>query len=403
MAKLTKNSKLLIAILVIQSIIELFSNTFLAAYFFNLTNNNVVPLSLFNIIIFLTIIFGSFLVGALVKKGHRLWVFRVGFVANALLLILIFLLRDRIISYVWTLGIILGISQALFWLPSNVLESQIVTKDQLIKFDGYSLSMEYIFDIIMPIILGWFIQVDSFANVAIFILILTLAQFVLSYFFRKMSAPRKPFQFKRICLLTLKSREIRSILGIEFLEGIVFSSINLLIILYVLYMFKTNLNLGIFVSAFAVLEVLGHYFFGKYFRYKDFKWLLIICVLAIIGASSYFVFDTTKLSFIIFNFVFTIVLFSRRISRINMFRISQRKPIVPNYRTEYLVLREMVLDMGGVVGFDIIILVALSGSQALLKYLILAFSVLITFIAYINIKLNNRINLHKKQIIAPKI
>ena len=157
-------------------------------------------------------------------------------------------------------------------------------------------------------------------------------------------------------------------------------------------MFKTNLNLGIFTSIFAISTVVIDYILGKYCNFKSFKRILFYSSILVILATSYFVFDTTKLSFIIFNLIFASAGEAlRTITEINMYKISQDKSIIVHYRPEYMALRECVLNFGRIIGFGVIILIALIGGDYLLKYLILCLSLILAYVGYLSIILSNQI------------
>lgn len=395
--KLNKNSWLLIIINTIHTIINLFYSTFLVAYFLNITNNNIIPASLFYIFTYLLLMVGFTLIGPLVKNGKKLFLYRLSFFTNALLLLSIIYLKENIIDHIWILGLILGLEKMFYWFPQNLLISQFANGNQIIKYTGYSYVFSGITKIIMPIILGYLITLNSFINTAIIVLVLTIIQLFLSFFLKETLSKAKKFNIKALWILATRREKIKNSLKIELLKGTVLDITDILIVLYIIYMFKTNLNLGIFTSIFAISAVTIDYILGKYCNFTSFKKILFFSSLMVVIATSYFVFDTTKISFIFYNLIFASAGEAlRTITEINMYKISQDKSIIVHYRAEYIALREFVLNFGRIIGFGVIILISLIGGDYLLKYLILGLSMVLAYVGHLSIILSNQITKSKK-------
>ncbi len=387
MNNLNRNSILLIAIHSIHSIIELFINIFLVAYFLDLTGNNIVPTAVFYIFTYLLVSGGFVLIGPYVKCYDKLLIYRWSFILNAIVLLLVIYLKKDITHYIWILGFISGLEKALFYFPQNLMTSQESTGNALIKFNGYRFAWNGIIKIVMPVVLGWFISVDSFINTAIFVLFLTIIEFILSYMMKK-SHPsyRKKFSLKAVWVFTLKKPLLKLSFAAETLRGFIFEALDVLVVLYVVYMFKTNLNLGIFTSVFAICTVATGSLFGRFCSYSSFNTIIRLSAIITFAAATWFVFDTDKTSFIIYNFAFaTAAQLIRIITDINVFKTSQSRSVSMLYRVEFLSLREVFLGIGRVISFTLVIIAARSNNPEMLKYLILCFNLLIIFAGYLNI------------------
>ena len=208
--KLNKNSWLLIIINTIHTIINLFYSTFLVAYFLNITNNNIIPASLFYIFTYLLLMIGFTLIGPLVKNGKKLFLYRLSFFTNALLLLSIIYLKENIIDHIWILGLILGLEKMFYWFPQNLLISQFANGNQIIKYTGYSYVFSGITKIIMPIILGYLITLNSFINTAIIVLVLTIIQLFLSFFLKETLSKAKKFNIKALWILATRREKIKN-------------------------------------------------------------------------------------------------------------------------------------------------------------------------------------------------
>lgn len=388
MQKLNRNSKTIIAINTIHSVIDLFVNTFLVAYFLNLTNNDIVPTCLFYIFNYSILGCTFFILGNRVKCGNKLLIYRMSFVANAVLLLSIIYLKHDITHFVWILGLISGIEKALFFAPQNLIISLETSKFTLLRFNGYREAFSSLAKMIMPFVLGWFISVDSFINTTIFILFLTFVEFVLSYNLKHLKMYHKPFRAKALLILFFKHSKARASLIIDFFNGFIFSVLDVLVVLYIVYIFKTNMNLGILTSVFAIILTLTNFIFGKFCRHMS-ACSLIVCGLLGLASSAYFVYDVSKFSFIVYNIVFnSAVQFIRLVITCLVFRVSQQKLIASSYRTEYLAVREIMLGCGRCLGFVLVIMTALTGNADMVKYFILLPSLMIVFLSYASAKLS---------------
>lgn len=398
--KLSINSWLLITIHTVHSIVDLFLRTFLVAYFLNLTGNNIIPASIFYIFSYALSMVGFSLVGPWVKNGKKMILYRVSFVINAILLLLIIYLQSSVTEYIWLLGVILGLEKIFFFFPQNILTSEIASGEQLIKYNGYLQAMSGIARIVMPVVFGWFITKDSFLDTVLFVLGLTILEFILANCLQPPKNKNKHFNVKALLVLAFKKNRVKISLLVEMIRGIAVDIIDILIVLYIVHLFKTNLNLGIFTSIFAICSVLANFLLGKYCRFKSFVPLLAVSSIVTFSATTYFVFDASKLSFIIYNLVFASAgQLIRTIAGVNIYKISQDKSVASLYRAEYLAIREFFLNLGRIIGFSLVILAALSNNQDMLKYLILFLSVLLMLVGYFNIVLCRKLvkNLEKNK------
>ena len=391
--KLSKNSWLLIVINAIHSTVDLFINTFLVSYFLNLTSNNIIPTAVFYIFTYAILTFGFPAIGRLVKNGAKLNIYKLSFVLGALLLILVIYLKSDVTKYIWLLGLILGLEKVLFYFPQNLLTSEIAKGGQLIKFNGYQMAIVGAIKIIMPVVFGWLITLDSFINTSIFVLVLTAFELILAGMIQQTGRCTKNFNIKALMVLALKRQKVKFSLIIDALKGFAFDIADTLIVLYIIYMFKTDFNLGIFTSIFATCNVIVNAVLGKYCRSNSFSIILAISTLFTFVGTVYFVFNTTQIAFITYNLIFaSAAQLIRTITTINMYKISQERTVAILYRTEYMALREIGINIGRMVGYGLVILAALCQDPQMLKYLILFISIIIAIMGYMSVVLSNWIN-----------
>ncbi len=391
--ELSKNSWLLIIVNAIHSSIDLFINTFLVSYFLNLTDNNIIPTAIFYIFTYAILTIGFPTIGKFVKNGAKLNIYKFSFVVGAVLLILIIYLKNDVTQYIWLLGLVLGFEKVLFYFPQNLLTSEIAKGGQLIKFNGYQMAISGATRIVMPIVFGWLITLDSFINTSIFVLVLTAFELILASMIKQTDKCVKQFNIKALMVLALKRKKVKTSLIIDALKGFTFDIVDTLIVLYIIYMFKTDFNLGIFTSIFAICNVIVNAILGKYCRSNSFVMILAASTLFTFMGTTYFVFNTTQFAFIIYNLIFaSAAQLIRTITTINMYKVSQERTVAILYRTEYMALREIGINIGRMIGYGLVILAALTQNPQMLKYLILFISLVIAVMGYMSVVLSNWIN-----------
>ena len=246
----------------------------------------------------------------------------------------------------------------------------------------------------MPVVFGWFISVDSFINTASFVAVLTIAEFILSYLLTERQSPTRSFRLGAFAALVLRRPTIKLAIITDFIRGLSVYSLDLLIVMYIVYLFKTNLNLGIITSVFSACTVLITFIFGKFCRFESFIPILGVCSLLVFVVATYFVFNTSKSSLIAYNLIYATALqLVLLICDINFYQVSQNKSVTLNYRAEFITIRELFLNSGRMIGFGLIIIAALAQNQNMLKYLILTLSMLLLIMGFMSVSLSNRLRL----------
>ena len=96
--KLDRSSKALMTCDLINGIVTLFGETFLVAYFLQVSNENIVQVSIYYMIIYLMLGLGSILLGKTMKKdpSKRVVIYRIGIIIKSIYILFIILFRENI-------------------------------------------------------------------------------------------------------------------------------------------------------------------------------------------------------------------------------------------------------------------------------------------------------------------
>lgn len=379
--------------LLINSVLYMFVNTFMVAYFYTLTNYDYTIISIFYIMSFIFIALSTLVLGKTVKNKMQAPIFRLGIFLYCIYILLIALLKEQIIEhYIW-LGAFYGIVQGVLWAPGHLLVNE-YADDISNKFVSYKSMIGNFLQIIFPFIFGTSIELTSFSHVALMVLILSTIQFSFSLFIKEKDLHKnKPYNLKKFTayLKETKNEKLKIFYRIMFYEGIVNYLLDTLIVIMIVMTFKTNISLGILTTIFSCCSILSVYIFQR--RLKNNNKILIFSTVMTVFSVLLLLFDITKISVIIYNLitsVFLILLINNaEEKRYNVIQNEQK--VKEDYLTEHQVVSEMYLNVSRIFGF--FILFAISFFNNLLYFKILLVFVTLSIIRYAGLMIKlNKIN-----------
>lgn len=371
--KLSKEAKVLIIDRIIGNAIEIFLSTFLAAYFYKITKDNMIYLSIYHIIAWTVATIGALLLSDYIKRKNKINLYRFGTFIKALFIFLIIILGEQIVEYVWLIGICYGISTATTGFPLNMMESELVDNKERSKYLGYRSAIGEITKIVVPILLGAYITFTSYQIAAILVLILSTAKVIVSFFIKNKNVVKDKVKLKEFIkeLNAHKEYPIKKLYIIEFLKGITVNGVlSLVVSLLIIYEFKTDLNLGIWTSIFSIAMVITMTLFGKYYTKNKTNPILTVSMLAIIVSFVFILISLNKTTIILYNFIYYIFIqLMYTITVIHLYSYSNKPPFDKEFNTEYFIFREIFLNTGRVVGYLVLLGVGLLHNVQYLKIL----------------------------------
>ena len=367
-----KNILFLILTNCINKVFDVFMAVFVISFLFNHTDN-IVQIGIYNIVCGLVVGLLAYLTGNWLKRGSRLLMYKIGIVATFLFMCAFVFFRDTMVNHVVLFGALYGVMMAFKSFPNNLIRAESISAQNLIKFQGYNEAMKNIVRIAAPVVLGFFLTMDSYFRTVEFLAFLALAEFVV--FSQIKIAPqraKKRFELKKVANQWRAIPILKYLDWAEFCRGAtVDGALGTLITVYAAYLFKTDLNLGILGSCFYVVSIVLSFLFGRICKSHHFVKILLLSGAMSILSVLMFIIMPDMASFIFYNFCFTVaVAFVRIIEDINIIKISYLPKIAPR-RVEYFAMRELILCLGRFFGYGIMILVGIFGSFLLLKYLLL--------------------------------
>ncbi len=387
--KRKSEANIIIVIDALKKIMTIFLGPFLTAYFIKTSNESMVDLSIYYIFSYLLLGIGSFIVASIVKNKFRIGMFRLGVVFNFIYIMTIVLLREKIVDNLWLISILYGILQSAYWFPYNLF---VIDKVENSERTNYTVKKNLIVSsigVLFPIILGTTITITNFELTSIIILAISLVQIILSFMLTpdKHVSQLNKYNMVETWNRIKKNKQVKKMLLVEFLVGFTISdgALGTLITILIFNAFKTNMNLGIITSISTILSMCAIKLYGKIFKNKsDKKILMFSSIIPVISVLTV-LFNTNNITIIIYClcyeiFVSGILSLNRSI---RLFNISDSKIINKEDQSEFFSIREGILNVGRMVSYSFLLLAGISGNVKMLNIALIILTISILIMGFI--------------------
>lgn len=379
----------LMGALLINNILYMFINTFMVAYFYTLTNYNYKIISVFYIMSFIFIAITTLALGKIIKNKMQVPIFRLGIILYCIYILAIALLKNNIIYYYMWLGSFYGVVQGVLWSSGHLLVNEYIN-DNSNKFVSFKSMLSNILKIIFPFIFGTSIELNSFSNVALMVLILSIIQFSFSLCIKEKDLKDiKRYDLKGFIkyLSETENVNINNFYKIMFYEGIVNYLLKTLITILIVMTFKTNISLGILTTVFSFCSIFSVYIFQR--RLKNNNLVLKLSTIMIVLSVLLLLFNINKITVIIYNLINSIFLIllinnaeEKRYSIIN-----EDKIIIKDYLAEHQVISEISLNISRIIGYIILFIISLFNNIIYFKLLLIFITIGIIYYSKLMVKI----------------
>lgn len=312
-SKICKSAKLLMSSDLIYTLTALFVKTFLVAYFLKVTNDSIIQISIYYIIMYTLSGIGKILIGKVVKSNpeHRTKVLSMGIVLRVVFILFIVILKENIATYYPIVAILYGISEVFYWGSHEVLYIDVTTNENRKSYMSIKTILGKIINIIAPIILGSSIELYSFTKIAIYIFILSVIQIIISLQIKtdkNETLITNKYSIKTFLENLNNSQKIKinKYTKSAIAYGVIESSMQTLVVIITIMTFKTSFNLGILTSVFSICSMIAMYLYKNFYNRNNSKFVLYLCSSLIVIGVIGLVFDINKITLVIYNFVYTI-------------------------------------------------------------------------------------------------
>lgn len=362
---------IIIAINAMKKVMILFLGPFLTAYFIKKSQESIIDLSVYYIFSYTLLGIGTFIVASITKNKFRVGMFRIGVILNFVYIMMIIILKEKIIEHLGLISLLYGISSSAYWFSYNLFVINKVDNKKRTEYTVKSKIVSSIIGILCPIILGSIITVTNYELTAVIILIVSIIQIVLSFMLLSENETNLPkFNIRESWNKLKDNKQIRRMSIVEFFIGMNVSdgALEALMTILIFNSFKTDINLGIITSITTVLSMIFIHLYGKIYKKRDDKRLIIISSILPVLAVFILLIWRNNITIIIYNICYVIFTALLTLTReIRLFNISDSDIIDKNNQCEFWTLREGILNIGRVVGYTMLLLAGLTGSQLILS------------------------------------
>lgn len=381
--KLSFAEKILISDQAVGKIISVFLDVFLAAYFYKISDKNILYLCIYNIIGWIVATFGALIVKNYIKSKNKVQLYRFGTIIKAIYIFTIIVLGEKIINYVWLIGILYGISTATTGFPYNMIESENVNNKERAKYIGYSTVITEIISLIVPILLGAYISLKSYQIAGVLIFVFSLIKVILTFKIKNKNIINDKTNLKQFFQIYKNDKYLKKLYWIEFFKGINrYGVMSLVVSLLIIYNSNNELELGGWTSIFSLATIISMYVFGRKYTKKNKKAILITSLITMIISFLAILLKINFTTIIIYDIVYyTFMNIVLKITEIDLFDYSNKEPYKNKYNTEYFVFREIFLNTARTIGYVLLLLlVGLRMNLANLEiiFVVIVFSIIMT-------------------------
>ena len=377
---------LLIACIALNSITNIFVYSFLTAHLLNLTNNNLLYVVLFNLITHIIMALLTFLLAPLIKKCKKRVFLIIGVILKFLLMLTVVLVQNGLEKYIVLISVLNGLAEITYWSGGNGLKSLIVTKKHMKDFVLFNSIAGSIIGIIIPIIFGSVIDNTSFFIASIVVLVIAIAQIIISVFIKEHKVQDPHFSYKNFfnsIKATNNQKLLRGIIINNFLSGFR-GNLSMLILYMTVLLFKTNISIGIFATIGSILCIIVMFIFRQIKKHELNIWFYIISGVIPFVIILLATFYLNQITLIIFNFGTTICLcIPDTVNDMRRFTLTKQKGL-KTYYCESVSISEIALNVGRVAGELVLVLMALCVNEGLYITCLIV-SALITLIYVISV------------------
>jgi len=336
------------------------SNTFINIFLWKKAQNLAIVV-LYNLCNFTTVPIVFIFAGWLAKKASLTANLRIGIICYSILFIVLLLVQADAPKYAWLLGFLTGISGGFYYVSYNVLGydfSSDDNRDYVMGIQGLVVSFA---TMVAPFAAGVIIQYLKGNNGYITVFSLSLILFVIAAVF-SFRIPNKKvtrqYYLKSILMMPFRKKNWAYIMAGESLRGLREGVMAFLINILLYTIVNSEFYIGLYTLLVSAVQLFSFYMISKRMRpYTRKQYMLAGAVIfALFGGIFLIKLNITTLFLygIVSSFFIT---FINNPSAAIIYSVIHRTPNSVKRRIEGLVVREVYLNIGRVIGVFMLLLV----------------------------------------------
>ncbi len=350
MAKLNKTQKSLFIVHMLRVVLELFTSTFLTSYIVSINPADALGSGLTNIGLFYIsqfFVYGVlfFIISFFVDKSDRISLLRIGIFVTACLLVALVFWGEQISHWIILAGALCGISDAFYYPSYLTIKNEVNHRKDIKQFSIMSTIFTNVIKVVIPVLLGFLIDVSSYSNIAIYVMIVAIIQFIMSFMIKTKKPEGSDFELRKFLNYLNKNKQVKNKIKYTYLNALLNgpkNTYNIIVVVLTIYTFKTNLSLGLFTSIFSFATMALLLLFKRFDsnpKVNKFAIYFIIGILPLISCLV-LVFWLNKPTIIIYNFFLTVALYFS-----DYFGTTERDTIIRSiHKKEFIAEHQLVVE-----------------------------------------------------------
>ena len=364
---LTKDEWLFTGFSVCHQISNLFLGTFVVSFLMHNSINEIVSVSAYRLFYYFAICMTFIFSATWCKLGNKTTLFSMNIVTRMILLGLIAILGTRAANYVILLGVLYGMFDGFYNLPMHAMIVEKIPHKRMVFFLGIKTAIKDTFKILVPVILGYFITTKSLQNTAWVIMFLAVIEiFMLFLLSPSQKSTEKPVNFVGFYKTIKHNSTVCKQYTSDILRGFA-DILETLVTMYIVYVFLTDMNLGIWTTIFTVCTIISSWAFGRFCTRRDYKWVMWLCSVLLLSTTLFLYLNVNHFSTLAYAFASTICIeILNQICGANGLNLAKIRCISSEYCTEYLVVRDIMFFIGRWVAFVLLMYIGVFGLKSIL-------------------------------------
>lgn len=277
MNKKLDNYKIIFGLKILKHLLVNFIDVFLVLYFLTISNQNILPLGIYKLVGVITIYGVMVILRNYCKSKNRVILLRIGIILSFLYFLMVILLKEKIIDYIYLLGVLYGLEQGFYYSVYNIMESDGIENKSKTKYMGLYTVMKNLITILFPLVFGSIIQTSGFMYAIYLALFIVLLQIILSFLFQDKNVPKSnKVNFKEFRKHISNHKPFKVMMASKICTGLTYSegALSYVITIYIIRIFSQSISLGIFTSIFSMISVIVGILFIKTIRPKYYNTLM---------------------------------------------------------------------------------------------------------------------------------
>jgi len=376
--RIGKEAKKLLCGDVIYMLTGVFINTFLVAYFLQITNDSIAKIALYYLTVHAIRFIGSLAIGEHIKKHPKICkeVLSLSVITRAIFILFIVVLKENIASYYVWVASVYAVSEVLYWSTHEVIYIGLTNNDNRKQFISVKKVLDKIINIVVPVVLGTSIELTSFNEIAVYIFVLALLEITITLCIKQpdITNSKKAYNMREFRRKIKRENlvDVKNFAKAGVLYGIFEKTISKIIIVITLMTFKTQISLGALTTIFSLCSMFAIIIYNRVDTKKHYKRIFDILLIGIMISVVALFLDINKTTLILYNFCYMVGFGIYDV----VYNIRKANIVVDNnleeYKEEYIAYVTAAISLGRIIGYSLMLIAGVLNSLLVFRLLFLA-------------------------------